>query len=75
MAFVEDEYVLILDEAKGLQQTKRIGDIFSGAPNQPDAVFIVPQTAYTYFIRGNGNVIYHRIACQTRQISEYIRLY
>ena len=57
MAFVEDEYVLILDEAKGLQQTKRIGDIFSGAPNQPDAVFIVPQTAYTYFIRGNDNVI------------------
>ena len=57
MAFVEDEYVLILDETKGLQQTKRIGDIFSGAPSQPDAVFIVPQTAYTYFIRGNDNII------------------
>jgi hypothetical protein len=48
---------IVVDEAKGLQQTKRIGDIFSGAPSQPDAVFIVPQTAYTYFIRGNGNVI------------------
>jgi hypothetical protein len=75
LAFVEDEYVLILDETKGLQQTKRIGDIFSGAPSQPDAVFIVPQTAYTYFIKGNDNITYHRIACQTRQISEYIRLY
>ena len=52
LAFVDDVYVLIIDELLGLERIRRTTSVFIGAPFNPDASFIIPQTGYSYIIRG-----------------------
>jgi hypothetical protein len=47
-----DGVVMILDDNTGLQRLRRTESVFIGAPFSPDAVFIIPDTSYVYFIRG-----------------------
>ena len=52
LAFVDDVYVLLIDELLGLERIRRTTSVFIGAPFNPDASFIIPQTGYSYIIRG-----------------------
>ena len=52
LVFVQDVYVMFLDDNTGLQRLRRTESVFIGAPFSPDAVFIIPETSYVYFIRG-----------------------
>ncbi|XP_063397500.1 matrix metalloproteinase-19-like [Mytilus trossulus] len=52
IAFVEDVYVLVIDDDVGLRRITRTESIFSGIFYNPDAAFTNPKTSYTYFIKG-----------------------
>ncbi|CAC5411145.1 MMP14 [Mytilus coruscus] len=52
IAFVEDVYVLIIDDDIGLRRITRTESVFSGIFYNPDAAFTNPKTSYTYFIKG-----------------------
>jgi len=52
LAFVDEVYMLIIDESLGLERIRRTSSVFIGAPFNPDASFIIPQTGYSYIIRG-----------------------
>lgn len=52
LAFVNDKYVLVIDDLSGLQATRSAQTRYQGIPFKPDAAFYIENTGNTYFIRG-----------------------